>query len=308
MSRPANPVTLPLADYSPQHFLLAVVDGVATVTLNRPERKNPLTFESYRELTDFFRACAFDDAVKTIVVTGAGGNFSSGGDVFEIIGPLVKMDTKGLTAFTRMTGDLVKAMRACPQPIVAAVEGICAGAGAIIAMASDMRLAASGAKVAFLFNKVGLAGCDMGACAILPRIIGQSRASELLYTGRFMTAEEGERWGFFSRIVTPEQVLPQAQAAGQADRGRPDLRQHHDQADAGDGVGDVGGGGDRGGSGCSGAVHDDGGFRAGLRGLCEQGQAGLSGATRAGLCRGSALRMQAGLARNYFRLKIISMV
>ena len=212
MSKPANPVTLPLADYSSRHFLLAVVGGVATVTLNRPERKNPLTFESYRELTDFFRACAMDDEVKTIVVSGAGGNFSSGGDVFEIIGPLVQMDTKGLTAFTRMTGDLVKAMRACPQPIIAAVEGICAGAGAIIAMASDMRLAAVGAKVAFLFNKVGLAGCDMGACAILPRIIGQSRASELLYTGRFMTAEEGERWGFFSRIVAPEQVLPQAQS------------------------------------------------------------------------------------------------
>ena len=211
MSKPANPVTLPLADYSPKHFLLAVVDRVATVTLNRPERKNPLTFESYRELTDFFRACAMDDEVKTIVVTGAGGNFSSGGDVFEIIGPLIQMDTKGLTAFTRMTGDLVKAMRACPQPIVAAVEGICAGAGAIVAMASDLRLAATGAKVAFLFNKVGLAGCDMGACAILPRIIGQSRASELLYTGRFMTAEEGERWGFFSRIVTPDSVLPQAQ-------------------------------------------------------------------------------------------------
>jgi enoyl-CoA hydratase/carnithine racemase len=210
MSRPANPATVPLADYSPKHFLLAVVDGVATVTLNRPERKNPLTFESYRELTDVFRACAFDDEVKVVVVTGAGGNFSSGGDVFEIIGPLVKMDTKGLTAFTRMTGDLVKAMRACPQPIVAAVEGICAGAGAIVAMASDMRLAGTGAKVAFLFNKVGLAGCDMGACAILPRIIGQSRASELLYTGRFMTAEEGERWGFFSRIVTPERVLAEA--------------------------------------------------------------------------------------------------
>ena len=211
MSRPANPVTVPLADYSPQHFLLAVTDGVATVTLNRPERKNPLTFESYRELTDFFRACAFDDQVKVVIVTGAGGNFSSGGDVFEIIGPLIKMDTKGLTAFTRMTGDLVKAMRACPQPIVAAVEGICAGAGAIVAMASDIRFAAVGTKVAFLFNKVGLAGCDMGACAILPRIIGQSRASELLYTGRFMTAEEGERWGFFSRIVTPEHVLQQAQ-------------------------------------------------------------------------------------------------
>ena len=212
MSKPANPVTLPLALYTPDHFLLKVDGGVATVTLNRPERKNPLTFESYRELTDFFRACAMDDEVKTIVVSGAGGNFSSGGDVFEIIGPLVKMDTKGLTAFTRMTGDLVKAMRACPQPIIAAVDGICAGAGAIVAMASDLRLAATGAKVAFLFNKVGLAGCDMGACAILPRIIGQSRASELLYTGRFMTAEEGERWGFFSRIVAPDQVLAQAQA------------------------------------------------------------------------------------------------
>ncbi len=196
MSTPANPVTLPLAQYSPKHFLLTVVGGVATVMLNRPERKNPLTFESYRELADFFRACAVDDEVKTIVVSGAGGNFSSGGDVFEIIGPLVQMDTKGLTAFTRMTGDLVKAMRACPQPIIAAVEGICAGAGAIIAMAADMRLAATGAKVAFLFNKVGLAGCE---------------ASELLYTGRFMTAEEGERWGFFSRIVAPEHVLSQAQ-------------------------------------------------------------------------------------------------
>lgn len=210
MSISANPVTLPLSHYSPRHFLLGIDAGVATVTLNRPERKNPLTFESYRELTDFFRACAFDDQVKTVVVAGAGGNFSSGGDVFEIIGPLVKMDTKGLIAFTRMTGDLVKAMRACPQPIISAVEGICAGAGAIIAMASDMRLAAAGAKVAFLFNKVGLAGCDMGACAILPRIIGQSRASELLYTGRFMTAEEGERWGFFGRIVAANEVLPQA--------------------------------------------------------------------------------------------------
>jgi enoyl-CoA hydratase/carnithine racemase len=212
MSTPANPVSLPLAQYSPRHFLLQVDAAIATVTLNRPERKNPLTFESYRELTDFFRACAFDDQVKAVVIVGAGGNFSSGGDVFEIIGPLVKMDTRGLTAFTRMTGDLVKAMRACPQPIISAVEGICAGAGAIIAMASDMRLADGSAKVAFLFNKVGLAGCDMGACAILPRIIGQSRASELLYTGRFMAADEGERWGFFSRIVAPAEVLPQAHA------------------------------------------------------------------------------------------------
>jgi enoyl-CoA hydratase/carnithine racemase len=211
MSTSANPVTLPLADYSPDHFLLTVGDGVASVTLNRPERKNPLTFESYRELTDFFRACAMDNEVKAIVISGAGGNFCSGGDVLEIIGSLVLMDTRQLTAFTRMTGDLVKAMRSCPQPIIAAVDGICAGAGAIIAMASDMRLAVAEAKVAFLFNKVGLAGCDMGACAILPRIIGQSRASELLYTGRFMTAEEGERWGFFNRIVTPEQLLSQAQ-------------------------------------------------------------------------------------------------
>src|SRR5881628_319473 len=211
MSKPANPVTLPLADYSPKHFLLAVVGGVATVTLNRPERKNPLTFESYRELTDFFRACAMDDEVKTIVVTGAGGNFSSGGDVFEIIGPLVAMDTKGLTAFTRMTGELVKAMRAAPQPIVAAVDGICAGAGAIVAMASDLRLAGTGAKVAFLFNKVGLAGCDMGACAMLPRIIGQGRAGELLYTGRALDGEEGERWGFFNRLAAPEALLEEAQ-------------------------------------------------------------------------------------------------
>src|SRR5579859_3197117 len=211
MNQPANSVSVPLSQYQPRHFLLKVEGNVAAVTLNRPERKNPLTFESYRELTDFFRACAFDDDVKVIVVAGAGGNFSSGGDVFEIIGPLVKMDTKGLTAFTRMTGDLVKAMRACPQPIVSAVEGICAGAGAIIAMASDMRLAATGAKVAFLFNKVGLAGCDMGACAILPRIIGQARASELLFTGRFMSADEGERWGFFSRVVSPEQLMSQAQ-------------------------------------------------------------------------------------------------
>lgn len=209
--RAANPVTLPLAGYAPQHFLLSVDGPVATVTLNRPEKKNPLTFESYRELTDVFHACAKDGDVKVVVVTGAGGNFSSGGDVFEIIGPLVAMDTKGLTAFTRMTGELVKAMRAAPQPVIAAVDGICAGAGAIIAMASDIRYATAKAKVGFLFNKVGLAGCDMGACAILPRIIGQGRASELLYTGRFMSAEEGERWGFFARIAADD-VLEAAQA------------------------------------------------------------------------------------------------
>ena len=210
MSRPANAVSLPLSDYAPAHFRLAVAGKVATVTLNRPERKNPLTFDSYRELADFFWACQKDEAVKAVVVTGAGGNFSSGGDVFEIIGRLVEMDTKGLTAFTRMTGELVKAMRAAPQPIVAAVDGIAAGAGAIVAMASDIRIGTPRAKVAFLFNKVGLAGCDMGACAILPRIVGQGRASELLYTGRFMTAEEGERWGFFSRLVPSEAVLEEA--------------------------------------------------------------------------------------------------
>ncbi len=206
----ANAVTLPVSSYTPAHFRLAVADGVAQVTLDRPEKKNPLTFESYRELADLFQALAKDDSVGAVVLSGAGGNFSSGGDVFEIIGPLTRMNTKELTAFTRMTGELVKAMRACPQPIIAAVEGICAGAGAIMAMASDIRLASESAKVAFLFNKVGLAGCDMGACAILPRIIGQGRASELLYTGRFMRAEEGERWGFFSRIVPGDALQAEA--------------------------------------------------------------------------------------------------
>jgi enoyl-CoA hydratase/carnithine racemase len=209
MTRVANSITLPVSGYVPSHFRLAVEGAVATITLDRPEKKNPLTFESYRELADLFHALSRDDEVNAVVVTGAGGNFSSGGDVFEIIGPLVAMNTRDLTAFTRMTGELVKAMRAAPQPIIAAVEGICAGAGAIIAMASDLRLAAPSARVAFLFNKVGLAGCDMGACAILPRIIGQGRASELLYTGRFISAEEGERWGFFSRVVAGE-VLEEA--------------------------------------------------------------------------------------------------
>jgi enoyl-CoA hydratase/carnithine racemase len=203
----ANAVVLPVRDYTPAHFLLTVEGAVATLTLNRPERKNPLTFESYRELADFFHALAKDDSVGAVVVTGAGGNFSSGGDVHEIIGPLVAMNTKDLTAFTRMTGELVKAMRSCPQPVLAAVDGVCAGAGAIVAMASDIRIATPRAKVAFLFNKVGLAGCDMGACAILPRLIGQGRASELLYTGRFMSADEGERWGFFSRVVEGSALL-----------------------------------------------------------------------------------------------------
>ena len=196
---------------APEHFGWAVDDGVATVTLTGAERKNPLTFASYAELRDLFRGLVYASDVKCVVVTGAGGHFSSGGDVHEIIGPLTKMALPELLTFTRMTGDLVLSMRHCPQPVIAAVDGTCAGAGAMLALASDIRFGTAAAKTAFLFVRVGLAGCDMGACAILPRIIGQSRASELLYTGRFMTAEEGERWGFFSRIVTPEAVLPQAQ-------------------------------------------------------------------------------------------------
>ncbi len=205
-------ITLPVAEYEPAHFRLAVDGKVATVTLDRPERKNPLTFESYAELRDLFHALRHEEAVKAVVVTGAGGNFCSGGDVFEIIQPLLERDMAGLLDFTRMTGDLVKAMRACPQPIVAAVDGVCAGAGAIVAMASDLRIGTRGARVAFLFNRVGLAGCDMGACAILPRIVGQGRASELLYTGRAMTGEEAERWGFFNRLAAPDAVLDEARA------------------------------------------------------------------------------------------------
>jgi enoyl-CoA hydratase/carnithine racemase len=198
--------------FSPEHFLWSFAEGVATVTLNRPERKNPLTFESYAELRDTFRALVYAREVKAVVVAGTGGNFSSGGDVHEIIGPLTKMEMPTLLDFTRMTGDLVKAMRACPQPIVAAIDGVCVGAGAIMAMASDLRLATPEAKTAFLFTRVGLAGCDMGACAILPRIIGQGRAAELLYTGRSMSAEEGERWGFHNRLVPREALLQEAQA------------------------------------------------------------------------------------------------
>jgi len=205
-------VKLDPGSYVPEHFLWSFEAGVATVTLNRPERKNPLTFQSYAELRDTFRALVYTREVKAVVLAGAGGNFSSGGDVHEIIGPLTGMDMPGLLEFTRMTGDLVKAMRSCPQPIVAAIDGVCVGAGAIMAMASDLRLATPEAKTAFLFTRVGLAGCDMGACAILPRIIGQGRAAELLYTGRSMSAEEGERWGFHNRLVPAEALLGEAQA------------------------------------------------------------------------------------------------
>jgi enoyl-CoA hydratase/carnithine racemase len=194
----------------PKSFLWRVDGKTAVLTLNRPEKKNPLTFESYAELRDLFEALRFEADIRSVMITGAGGNFCSGGDVHEIIGPLVEMREKGqmdrLLAFTRMTGDVVKAMRRCPQPIVAAVDGVCAGAGAILAMASDLRIGTTRSRVAFLFVKVGLSGADMGACAMLPRIIGQGRAAELLYTGRFMTAEEAGAWGFYNRVVAPESL------------------------------------------------------------------------------------------------------
>ena len=194
------------------HFGLEIADAVAVVTLTGAERKNPLTFESYAELRDTFRALATADDVDAVVFTGEAGNFSSGGDVHDIIGPLTRMDMDGLLDFTRMTGDLVKAIRHCPQPVIAAVDGICAGAGAAIATACDLRLGTPRAKVAFLFTRVGLAGADMGACAMLPRIIGQGRTAELLFTGRSMSAEEGERWSFFNRLVEPEALAEEARA------------------------------------------------------------------------------------------------
>lgn len=197
--------------HEPVHFLCAVNNGIATVSLNRPDRKNPLTFDSYAELRDWFRALVYDDEVNAVVFASNGGNFSSGGDVHDIIGPLTKMNMKELLQFTRMTGDLVKAMVNCGKPVIAAVDGICVGAGAIIAMASDLRVGTPEAKTAFLFTRVGLAGCDMGACAILPRIIGQGRAAELLYTGRSMSAQEGERWGFFNKLVDRQDLTGEAQ-------------------------------------------------------------------------------------------------
>ncbi|MES2740992.1 MAG: enoyl-CoA hydratase family protein [Pseudomonadota bacterium] len=199
-----------LADYRASHFEFEVAAGVATLTLNRPERKNPLTFESYAELHALFVALARADDVKAVVLTGAGENFCSGGDVHDIIGALTRLDMPGLLAFTRLTGDVVKAMRACPQPLIAAVDGVCVGAGAMLALASDIRLGSARSRTAFLFTRVGLAGCDMGACALLPRVIGQGRAAELLLSGRAMAGEEGERWGFFNRLVAPELLLTAA--------------------------------------------------------------------------------------------------
>jgi enoyl-CoA hydratase/carnithine racemase len=202
----------PMAGYRASHFDWHAEASVATITLNRPERKNPLTFSSYAELRDVFRALRHAPDIHAVVITGAGENFCSGGDVHEIIGPLVSMAAPELLMFTRMTGDLVVAMRQCPQPIVAAIDGVCAGAGAILAMASDLRLGTARSKTAFLFNRVGLAGCDMGACAMLPRIVGQGRASELLFTGRSMGGDEAERWGFFNRLVEPAALLTEARA------------------------------------------------------------------------------------------------
>ena len=204
----------PLRDYPAAHFRWQADDDgkVATITLDRPDRKNPLTFDSYAELRDLFRALVYASDIKAIVIGGAGGNFCSGGDVHEIIGPLTRMTTPELLAFTRLTGDLVKAMRHCPQTIVAAVDGVCAGAGAMVALAADFRLGTPAARTAFLFARVGLAGCDMGACTLLPRMIGQGRAAELLYTGRAMTAEEGAAWGFFSRVVASDALAGEARA------------------------------------------------------------------------------------------------
>lgn len=199
-----------LSGYQARHFLWRVENRVGRLTLNRPEKKNPLTFESYGELRDLFRLLADGCGVRAVMLDGAGGNFCSGGDVHEIIGPLTKMDEKGLLEFTRMTADVVRAMRNCPQPIIAAIDGVCAGAGAMLALASDFRFATPAAKTAFLFVRVGLAGCDMGACALLPRVIGQGRATELLYTGRSFDAAEGERIGFYNSVVTADELLPAA--------------------------------------------------------------------------------------------------
>jgi enoyl-CoA hydratase/carnithine racemase len=202
-----------LGNYAATHFSCEVQSTIATITFNRPERKNPLTFDSYAELRDFFRSLKHATDINVVVITGAGGNFCSGGDVHEIIGPLTAMSMPELLEFTRMTGDLIKAMRDCPQPILAAIDGICAGAGAMMALAADLRYGTPQARTAFLFSRVGLAGADMGACALLPRMIGQGRATELLFTGRTMTADEGLAWGFFNQLHPRDQLLERVRAA-----------------------------------------------------------------------------------------------
>lgn len=227
----------------PKHFQWAMDGKVAIITLSRPEKKNPLTFDSYGELVDTFRRLQHVSEIKAVVVTGAGGNFSSGGDVHEIIGPLVEMRAKAnhdkLLAFTRMTGSLVKAMRSCPQPIIAAIDGVCAGAGAILAMASDLRVGTPASKVGFLFVRVGLSGADMGACSILPRIVGQGRAAELLYTGRFLSGEEAEKWGFYNRLVSAAELqsetvrLAQELASGPSVAHAATKKSLHDEWDMG---------------------------------------------------------------------------
>ncbi len=261
-----RPSRVDFATFKPQHFLWQLDGKVATITLNRPERKNPLTLESYAELRDTFRDLVYADAVKSVVITGAGGNFCSGGDVHEIIGPLVEMQRKddmaGLLAFTRMTGDLVKAMRACPQPIVAAVDGVCAGAGAILAMASDLRYGTARSKVAFLFVRVGLAGADMGACNMLPRIIGAGRAAELLYTGRAMDGRRGRALGLLQPAVRAGGGAGRGAGAGQVARRRPDLRPRHDQALHPPGMEHGHRRGDRGRGAGAGDLHADQGLRA----------------------------------------------
>ncbi len=265
------------AEFRARHFRFDVTGKVGVVTLDRPERKNPLTFDSYAELRDLFRLLARADDVRAVVVKGAGENFCSGGDVHEIIGPLTQMAMPDLMAFTRMTGDVVKAMRACPQPIVAAIDGVCAGAGAILAMASDVRIGSARSKVAFLFSRVGLAGCDMGACAMLPRIIGQGRAAELLYTGRAISGEEALAWGFYNRLAEPDALGDQRRRLGRRARRRADVRPRHDQAHASPGVGDGRRRGDRVRSAGAGDLHDDPGLPPRLPSVRRQDPPGLRG-------------------------------
>ncbi len=276
---PMSAMRRPIAPRHARHFAWSTAhEGqVGIVTLSRPERKNPLTFDAYAELRDLFRDLTSASDVRAVVVTGAGGNFCSGGDVHEIIEPLTRMAVPELLAFTRMTGDLVKAMRACPQPIIAAVDGVAAGAGAILALAADLRLATPAARTAFLFTRVGLAGCDMGACAILPRLIGQGRASELLFTGRVMSAEEGERWGFYNAIVPADSLLRRGHDARRGAGERSRLRARDDQDDAAAGVERLGRSGHRDGSAGAGAVHGHAGLPAGLRGVRRQALPGLRG-------------------------------